>query len=77
MKALPSTAGEGFCIVAGKNAWINGAGLLGVGLTLIFAHWGVAAGWPGATMGALAVAAGLTVEVGLLAALRPWRRLAI
>lgn len=64
---------QGFCIVAGRNTWVNGAGLVGVTLTLLAARWGVAQGWPGASAGAAAVALGLLAEVSLLAAFRPWR----
>jgi hypothetical protein len=64
---------QGFCIVAGRNTWVNGAGLVGVLLTLLLARWGVSQGWPGASVGAGAVALGLLAEVSLLAALRPWR----
>lgn len=64
---------QGFCIVAGRNTWVNGAGLVGVGLTLLAARWGVQQGWPGASVGAGAVALGLLAEVALLASFRPWR----
>lgn len=64
---------QGFCIVAGRNTWVNGAGLAGVALTLLAARWGIAQGWPGANAGAGAVALGLLVEVALLATCRPWR----
>lgn len=64
---------QGFCIVAGRNTWVNGAGLAGVTATLVMANWGVSQSWPGATAGAAAVALGLLVEVSLLAFFRPWR----
>ena len=64
---------QGFCIVAGRNRWVNGAGLLGVAVTLGLAHWGVGQGWPGASVGAGAVALGLAAEVLLLSSFRPWR----
>ena len=64
---------QGFCIVAGRNTWVNGAGLVGVALTLLAARWGVQQGWPGASVGAGAVALGLMAEVALLASFRPWR----
>ncbi|MFN8612634.1 MAG: hypothetical protein U0931_34165 [Vulcanimicrobiota bacterium] len=64
---------QGFCIVAGRNTWVNGAGLVGLALTLLAAGWGVAQGWPGASVGAGAVALGLLAEVSLLATFRPWR----
>jgi len=64
---------QGFCIVAGRNAWVNGAGLVGVVVTLALAGWGVDQGWPGASVGAGAVALGLAAEVSLLSSFRPWR----
>ncbi len=64
---------QGFCIVAGRNVRVNGAGLVGVALTLLAANWGVRQGWPGASVGAAAVALGLLAEVLLLAGFRPWR----
>jgi hypothetical protein len=64
---------QGFSIVAGKNTWINGAGLVGLGLTLSLAQWGVNRGLAGATVGAVAVALGLVLEVGVLASVQPWR----
>lgn len=64
---------QGFCIVGGRNTWVNGAGLVGVGVTLMLARWGVQQGWPGASVGAGAVALGLLAEVTLLACFRPWR----
>ncbi|MBN9415607.1 hypothetical protein ABS71_10345 [bacterium SCN 62-11] len=67
---------QGFCIVVGRNTWVNGAGLVGVSLTLLAAHWGVQQGWPGASVGAGAVALGLLAEVALLAAFRPWKSIA-
>lgn len=65
---------QGFCIVSGRNTRVNGAGLAGVGLTLLAAGWGVQQGWPGASVGAGAVALGLLAEVTLLSAFRPWRQ---
>ena len=64
---------QGFCIVAGRNIWVNGAGLAGVALTLLVARWGGERGWPGASVGAAAVALGLLAEVVLLCCFRPWR----
>jgi hypothetical protein len=64
---------QGFCIANSRNRWINGAGLVGVVVTLIAAQWGVLQGWPGATVGAVAVTLGLGVEVAILVAIRPWR----
>lgn len=67
---------QGFCIVIGRNTWVNGAGLVGVALTLFAARWGVEQGWPGASVGSGAVALGLLAEVVLLAAFRPWKAVA-
>lgn len=67
---------QGFCIVVGRNTWVNGAGLVGVALTLLAARWGVQQGWPGASVGAGAVALGLLAEVSLLAVFRPWKGVA-
>jgi len=64
---------QGFCIANHRNRWINGAGLVGVVVTLIGAQWGVLQGWPGATVGAVSVTLGLAAEVAILVAIRPWR----
>lgn len=64
---------QGYCIVAGRNVWINGAGLLGVAVTLGAAIYGIQQNAPGANVGAIAVTTGLLVEVGLLLLLRPWK----
>ena len=63
---------QGFCIVRGKNVWINFSGVLGVVTTVAAARFLVHLNWPGGDAGALAVALGLGVELMALASLRPW-----
>lgn len=63
---------QGYCIVANRNRWINGAGLVGVVVTLGVALAGVLQGFPGANVGAAAITIGLIVEVVVLALLKPW-----
>lgn len=63
---------QGYCIVAARNTWVNGASLVGLGVTLSLAQLGVSQGLPGATVGSLAVCLGLLVEVAVLGWLRPW-----
>jgi len=78
--ALPVLVGlqnvlQGYCIVGGKNRWVNAAGLVSVGFTLVLAYVGVRLGFAGASVGAISLCLGLSIEVGVLAALRPWSRL--
>ena len=71
--ALQNTL-QGFCIAASRNGYVNLASLVGLVATLSLAQFWVLRGWPGASAGALAIEAGLAVEVLGLALIRPWRR---
>ena len=66
---------QGYCIVVGKKGWVNVAGLAGMTVTLAAAWYGINTDWPGATAGAVAIVVGLSLEVLVLLAIRPWTRL--